>query len=101
MPSFRATLQIFGLKPGHAPEEVIDTAVAVVASLHNVEASQLDIVARIPRITVRFTVDPNEYDAETRLARTAAASMEHGVAQVADTGAVKLFRRQRGKWLAE
>ena len=50
MPSFRATLQITGLRPGHAPEEVMDMAVAAVGAAHVVEANQLDIVAGTPRI---------------------------------------------------
>lgn len=74
-------------------------AVAVVASNHVVEANQLDIVAGVPRITLRFTVDANEYDAENRLARDTAASMQHGVNAVATTGVLKTFRRQNGKWL--
>lgn len=99
MPSFRATLEITGLRPGHAPEEVMEMAVAVVATSHVVEANQLDIVAGMPRITVRFTVEANEYDAENRLARAAAASMEHGVNTVATTGTLKAYRRSAGKWL--
>ncbi|NVM98952.1 hypothetical protein [Arthrobacter sp. SDTb3-6] len=99
MPSFRATVQITGLRPGHAPEEVMDTAVAVVASRHVVEANQLDVVAGVPRITVRFMVEASEYDAENRLARDAVASLGHGVNTVATTGALRAFRRSAGKWL--
>ncbi|MFC8303855.1 hypothetical protein ACFUCV_09265 [Specibacter sp. NPDC057265] len=99
MPSFRATLQITGLLPGHAPEEVMDMAVATVGSAHVVEANQLDIAGGIPRITVRFMVEASEYDAENQYARNAAVSMAHGVGQVATTGAVRSYRRSAGKWL--
>lgn len=99
MPSFRATIQITGLRPGHAPAEVMDTAVAVVGSSHVVEANQLDVVAGVPRITVRFMVEASEYDAENRLARDAAASLQHGVNSVALTGSLRTFRRSAGKWL--
>ncbi|WP_113716723.1 hypothetical protein [Arthrobacter dokdonensis] len=99
MPSFRATIQITGLRPGHAPEEVMDTAVAVVASRHVVEANQLDVVAGVPRITVRFMVEGSEYDAENHLARDTAASLQHGLGSVALTGALRTFRRSAGKWL--
>lgn len=99
MPSFRATLQITGLRPGYEPEAVMDTAVAVVGSVHVVEANQLDIVAGVPRITVRFMVEAGEYHAENQLARNAAASMAHGVNEVATTGALRAFRRSAGKWL--
>jgi hypothetical protein len=100
MPSFRATLQITGLRPGHAPGEVMDLAVAVVASRHVVEANQLDIVGGVPRITVRFMVEASEYDAENHLARDAAASLRHGVEPAATTGALRTCRRSAGKWLA-
>jgi hypothetical protein len=99
VPSFRATIQITGLRPGHAPEEDMDTAEAVVASRHVVEANQLDVVAGGPRITVRFMVEASEYDAENSLARDAAASLQHGVNVVATTTALKAFRRSAGKWL--
>ncbi|MDJ0311696.1 hypothetical protein [Arthrobacter sp. H35-D1] len=99
MPSFRATLQITGLRPGHAPEEVMDMAVSAVGAAHVVEANQLDIVAGTPRITVRFMVEASEYDAENQQARNAAVSMAHGVNTVANTGALGTFRRSAGKWL--
>lgn len=100
MPSFRATVQITGLRPGHAPEEVMDMAVSVVASAHVVEANQLDIVAGIPRITVRFMVEASEYDAENAFARDAGANLRHGLNAVATTGTLRVFRRSAGKWLA-
>ncbi|MEO6531020.1 MAG: hypothetical protein ABI563_00680 [Specibacter sp.] len=99
MPSFRATIQITGLRPGHAPEEVMDVAVAAVGAAHVVEANQLDIVAGIPRITVRFMVEASEHDAENQFARNAAVSMAHGINTVATTGALRTARRSAGKWL--
>ncbi|WP_207345554.1 hypothetical protein [Arthrobacter sp. E3] len=99
MPSFRATIQITGLRPGHAPEEVMDMAVFTVGAAHVVEANQLDVVAGVPRITVRFMVEASEYDAENQQARNAAASMAHGVNTVAVSGMLRLFRRSAGKWL--
>ncbi|WP_104087179.1 hypothetical protein [Arthrobacter sp. GMC3] len=99
MPSFRATIQITGLRPGHAPEEVMDMAVAAVGAAHVVEANQLDIVSGVPRITVRFMVEATEYDAENQSARNAAVSMAHGINTVATTGALRIARRSAGKWL--
>ena len=99
MPSFRATVQITGLRPGHAPEEVMDMAVSVVASAHVVEANQLDIVGGVPRITVRFMVEASEYDTENSQARDAAANLRHGLNTVASTGALQVFRRSAGKWI--
>ncbi|GAA4660931.1 hypothetical protein [Arthrobacter cryoconiti] len=99
MPSFRATLQITGLRPGHAPGEVMDMAIAVVGSSHVVEANQLDVVAGVPRITIRFMVEASEYDSENRSARDTAASLAHGVNSVATTGVLRTYRRSAGKWL--
>jgi hypothetical protein len=100
MPSFRAQLNITGLRPGHVPEQVMEAAVDAVGSAHVVEANQLDVVAGVPRITVRFTVDPNAYDAENRQALQAAANMRHAVEQVATTDRLAVLRRSRGKWQA-
>ncbi len=100
MPSFRATVNITGLRSGHAPEEVMDMAVSAVGAAHVVEANQLDVVAGVPRITVRFMVEASEYDAENQQARNAAVSMGHGVNTVATTAALRTFRRSAGKWLA-
>ena len=99
MPSFRAQLNITGLRPGHLPEQVMEAAVDGVGSAHVVEANQLDVVAGVPRITVRFTVDPNSYDAEDRQALQTAANMRHAVEQVATTERLAVLRRSRGKWL--
>ena len=98
MPSFRAQLEILALHPGQRPEAVMDTAVAVLGSLHLVEANQLDIVAGIPRITLRFLVDPADWEAESRQATRAALSMRHAVSEVADVGRLRILRRRRGRW---
>ncbi len=77
----------------------MDTAVATLASRHHVEANQLDIVGGVPRITLRFTVEEEEeYDAESGLARSAAALMRAGVEQVARTRNLVVLRRVRGRW---
>lgn len=72
MPSYRVTLDVLDVLPGHAPPEVMDTAVATVRATHVVEADQLDVVAGVPRITVRFTVDAagrEEEDHDARVVR--------------------------------
>lgn len=99
MPSFRATLTINGLRPGNAPEAVMSTAVAALSSMHLVEANQLDIVGGVPRITLRFTVDPSQDDVENRQARDAGASMRHAIETVAVTGGLRVLRRSKGKWI--
>ncbi|MGG5172657.1 hypothetical protein ACQR35_10830 [Pseudarthrobacter sp. J1738] len=99
MPSFRTTLTIDGLRPGNAPESVMATAVEALESCHHVEANQLDIVRGVPQLTLRFLVEPTEYDAENRLARESAASVRDAVDRVAVTGRQTVSRRARGKWL--
>ncbi|MGO2533856.1 MULTISPECIES: hypothetical protein [Micrococcaceae] len=100
MPSFRAQLNILSLRPGNRPEAVMDAAVASLAERHHVEANQLDIVAGIPRITLRFTVEEEEYDADLRAARAAAALMRAAVEEVAATQRLVVLRRVRGRWTA-
>ncbi|WP_417234905.1 hypothetical protein [Arthrobacter sp.] len=98
MPSFRVQLNILALRPGHRPEAVMDAAVAALGTRHHVEANQLDIVGGVPRITLRFTVEEEEYDADARAARSAAALMRAEVEQVARTRDLVVLRRARGRW---
>ncbi|OOL28277.1 hypothetical protein GQ85_33405, partial [Rhodococcus rhodochrous] len=56
MPSYRARLQIGDLLPGHRPEEVMDLAEAAVQATHVLAAKDIEVVARVPRIVLRFTV---------------------------------------------
>lgn len=76
----------------------MDTAAATLATRHHVEANQLDIVGGIPRITLRFTVEEEEYDAEAGRARSAAALMRAEVERVARTRDLVVLRRVRGRW---
>lgn len=98
MPSFRVQLNILALREGHRPEAVMDTAKTALATRHHVEANQLDIVGGIPRITLRFTVEEEEYDADARAARSAAALMRAEVERVARTQHLVVLRRIRGRW---
>lgn len=98
MPSFRARLQIGDLLPGHAPEEVMDRAETALAATHNVEAKDLEVVARVPRIVLRFTVPDSTWDSENRAALAAAGRMRESVGDVATTGRLDVLRRDRGRW---
>lgn len=99
MPSFRAQLNITGLKPGSRPEAVMEAAVAALGASHHVEANQLDIVSGIPRITLRFMVPDNEWSLENDQAKRAAANMRHAVDEVAEAERLRVLRRQRGRWV--
>ncbi|MET1036153.1 MAG: hypothetical protein ABWX68_13040 [Arthrobacter sp.] len=98
MPSFRAQLNIVGLRPGNPPEAVMDAAVASVGGHHHVESHQLDIVGGVPRITLRFTVQEEDRDAGLRRARRAAVLMRDTVETVAVTERLVVLRRDRGRW---
>lgn len=101
MPSFRVRLPIGDLLPGHAPEEVMDTAEAVLGSIYRVEAKDLEVVARTPRIVLRFTVPESSWDAERAAAVTAGGQMRDAVREVAQTGRLDVLRRVRGRWVPE
>src|SRR5699024_392311 len=48
MPSYRAILPIGDIRPGHHPEEVMDSAVAAVSSIATVEHTDIQILSNVP-----------------------------------------------------
>lgn len=97
MPSYRAQLNIMGLRPGHAPEAVMNAAVDSLALLHHVDANQLDVVTGIPRITVRYTVeDDGQPDAQ---AVESAALMRAAVEGIAVSEKLVVLKRVKGRWV--
>ncbi|WGD37694.1 hypothetical protein [Lysinibacter sp. HNR] len=60
MPSFRTTLSIGELHPGKIPSEVLPAAAHAAAQLTTLEASDLRLVKRQPRLVIRFTAEDNE-----------------------------------------
>ncbi|KHL03485.1 hypothetical protein [Sinomonas humi] len=99
MPSYRAVLQITGLRPGHPPERVMEAAQEALGSRHLVEASQLDVVRGVPQITLRFLVEAASDDDETAAAWASALAMHEAVDEVATTGRLRVLRQRRGKWV--
>lgn len=99
MPSFRATLQVLELRAGHAPEEVLDRAVDVVAAAYVVEAKDIDIQRGVPVIMVRFYVPDTGEDEEVTRAHAAAEVLRENVAGVARTGRLTVLRRLKGRWV--
>nr|WP_218847279.1 hypothetical protein [Psychromicrobium silvestre] len=92
-------MQITGLRPGNPPESVMRTAVQALSSIHLVEANQLDVVARVPVITLRFLVEASTDSAEDDQALQASAAVRDAVEGVASTGRLTTLRRRGGKWL--
>lgn len=74
------------------------SATEAVGSAHLIEADHLDVVAGVPRITVRFMVETSTDADEDAAACRAAADMRHAVQQVADVGRLGVMRRNRGRW---
>ncbi|NUP74153.1 MAG: hypothetical protein HOQ07_05830 [Sinomonas sp.] len=99
MPSFRAVLQITGLRPGQPPERVLEAAREALGSRHLVEAAQIDIVRGIPQITLRFLVEGASDGDEAAQARESAFAMHDAVEDVATTGALRVLRQRRGTWV--
>lgn len=98
MPSFRAVLNILALQEGNRPESVLENARAAIGAAHLVEADNLDIVRGVPRITVRFMVEPSTGAGEDAAAWQAAVNLRHAVEQVARAERLGLTRRVRGRW---
>lgn len=98
MPSFQTRLKITGLKPGNPPEAVMAAAVEALETRHHVESNQLDLAGGVPRLNLRFLVDPASYSGENDQARESAAMMRDAVELVALTGTLTVLRRSRGRW---
>ncbi|WP_369046398.1 hypothetical protein [Sinomonas sp. P10A9] len=99
MPSYRAVLQITGLRPGTAPERVMDAAREALGSMRHVEAHQIDVVRGVPQITLRFLVEAENDADERAAARAAALAMQDAVEDVAATGRLQVLVRRRGSWV--
>jgi hypothetical protein len=99
MPSYRAVLQITGLRPGNAPERVMQAAEEALGSRHLVEATQLNVVRGVPEITLRYLVEAASDDDETASAWKSALLMHEAVEEVATTGRLRVLRQRRGRWV--
>ena len=93
MPSYRAILPIGDVHPGNGPESVMDSAVVAVSSIATVEHTDIQILAGVPQIVVRFHLD-DDGDA-----RFVADAMKDAVSRVATTGAQRLLLRRGGRWI--
>ena len=76
----------------------MDAAEAALSSAHLVEAKQLDVVAGVPRITLRFLVEETDGETGARHAISAAMNMRHAVERVATVGSLRVLRRRRNRW---
>jgi hypothetical protein len=92
MPDYRVTMTIGALRAGVTPDAVLPAAAAGAAELAMVEASDLAIVAGVPRITVRFESDDAEL---ARQIGDHVAAVTDGSAQVLS---FRVTERVRGRW---
>ena len=97
MPSFRLELEIGTLRPGRAPNEVMDTAMTSLGSFH-VDATDIAVTAGTPRILVRFSVPDSSEAQEDQAARLAVVAARDAVDEVAVTGRLWVSRRTGGRW---
>ena len=97
MPSYRLEVEIGDLLPGRSPEQVMDAAVASLG--FHIDATDITVVAGVPRIQLRFTVPPSSSYEEDSAARTASCQSRKAVEDVATTGRWRLLRRYHGTWL--
>ena len=98
VPSYRMELEIGRLRPGSAPEQVMDAALSSCAP-HHVDATDVTLIGGTPRIRVRFSVPGSSPSEENAAARATASRMRDAVHRIADTGVQDLRRRRRGDWL--
>ena len=99
MPSYRTRLQIGDLRPGHRPEEVMELAEAAVQATHVLAAKDVEVVSRVPRIVLRFTVPASHRAGEDAEAVGVGARMAEAVSGVAVTGRLDVLRRDGGRWV--
>lgn len=100
MPSYRAVQEIVDVRPGHAPDEVLQAAVAAcVESGYRVEAHDIEVIAGRARIWVRYSVPDAAAAQEDAEAWEVARDVADAVRGVAICGVAQPFRRVGGRWV--
>jgi hypothetical protein len=104
MASFRASAGIVDALRGVDPPEVLDAARDAVATGWTVEDAFVDVEplargAGPPRVTVRFVVPAGNDAEEDAAAWRAAKAMATGLGRVAVWSDLRVFRRDRGRWV--
>lgn len=99
MPSYRVSLDVVDVHPGHAPPEVMETAIEATRAHYRVEDNRLDLVGGVPRLSIRFSV-PNGSDEEERaMGWSVVDAVAARVSEVAALSAARLTRRSAtGRW---
>lgn len=99
MPSFRVVVPVGAVRAGRTPPQVMDAAVAAArAGGHTVEAFDIEIVAGVPRVWVRFTVADASHAEESLEASEVGASVAAQMDAVARVGGAWVERRVGPRW---
>lgn len=85
-------MTIGALGPGTIPQSVLPAAARAVSELTTVEASDLAVVSKSARVTVRFT-------AEDETARRIAEHAVERTGAIAQVVTWRMTRRDGGRWL--
>ncbi|GAB3820753.1 hypothetical protein GCM10028820_27470 [Tessaracoccus terricola] len=99
MPSFRVTAEIWDVRPGHAPDEVLEAGRAAVRALAHLDDSFVDVARGVPYVALRFTVPASSTEDERTSALAVAKSVWQAIDGVATLGGGRLLRRVGGRWV--
>lgn len=99
MPSFRVTTEIRDVRPGHAPEAVIELGRSAVRALAHLDDSFVDVARGVPYVALRFTIPASSRSDEHSAAITVAKSVWSAMEAVATIGGGRLLRRVKGRWV--
>ncbi len=95
-------LPIGQLHPSVRPDQVIHEAGKALATLHPVEKKDLEVVGQIPRVVLRFAVQPASRPQEDVAARLALARVRQHLAlaccEIRPDSKVVLERREGGQF---
>ncbi|SPF67582.1 hypothetical protein PROPJV5_0537 [Propionibacterium ruminifibrarum] len=100
MPSFRVQVSVQGMRPGHRPPEVPDTARQAVPEAAHCDDVRVDVPRGAPVVTVRFSIPPANRDDEDARAWACAETIRSALDEVAVVSAPRVLRRRGGEWLA-
>lgn len=98
MPSYRTAVDVHGVRPGVAPEDLLPRAEELLAAGHRVEDRSVELVRGQPQIHLRFLVEPTHDAQEDDEAEAAVRSLVAALLPVADLGRWVLRRGPGGHW---
>lgn len=99
MPSFRVSVEIEDVRPGHPPDTVLEVARAAVSTVAHVDDSFIGMSGHVPYVAVRFAVEPSSDNEEQANAESVSRHLLTALTPVARLGEWRLHRRRKGDWL--